>query len=150
MKIMVIHGPNLNLLGTREPEIYGYERLEEINEKLRRLARAQNIALEIVSSNYEGDIIDAVHEAIEDFDGLLINPGALTHYSYALADALAASNLPAIEVHLSNLFAREAFRAHSVTARQANGLISGLGSDSYLLGLKALERIIKRRAASDR
>lgn len=149
MKIMIIHGPNLNLLGRREPEIYGRETLTTLNEKLLKMARAQNIEAEIVQSNSEGEIIDAIHRAALNFQGLLINPAALTHYSYALADALAACALPYIEVHLSNIFGREDYRKISLTAPKAAGLIAGLGPDGYLLGLKALERIIKRRKPLD-
>ncbi len=144
MKIMIIHGPNLNLLGSREPAIYGVETLEQINNKLELLAAEMGLSVELFQSNHEGEIIDAVHRAGIDCSGILINPAALTHYSFALLDALAAVNLPFVEIHLSNIFSREKFRMNSVTAPLAAGLICGLGSESYYFGLQALQRIITR------
>jgi 3-dehydroquinate dehydratase II len=136
-KIAVIHGPNLNLLGTREKNIYGSVTLEEIN---RRLIEAAGDAHEIrtIQSNYEGAIIDFIHEARAWADGLLMNPGAFTHYSYALRDAVAGVALPAVEVHLSNIHQREEFRHHSVVAPVCIGQICGFGWRSYLLGFQAL------------
>ncbi len=137
-KVLVINGPNLNMLGVREPHVYGGLSLSEINRRLESLASNMHAELEFFQSNHEGAIIDRIHEAYAFQDGILINPGALTHYSYAIRDALRSVGLPVVEVHLSNVHARESFRHHSVIAPIAVGQICGFGAFSYELGLRAL------------
>ena len=141
--ILVLHGPNLNLLGTREPGVYGTVTLADINAALEREAGARAITLRVLQSNHEGALIDAIHEARAWTDGILINPGAFTHYSYALRDAVAAIGIPVVEVHLSNIHAREEFRAKSVIAPACAGQISGFGVSSYVMGLRAAARLAK-------
>ena len=137
-RVLVLHGPNLNLLGSREPEVYGSTTLAEIDTDLSEAAKELGVELEILQSNHEGQLIDRIHEARERVQGILINPGGLTHTSVSLRDALAATDLPVVEVHLSNVFAREDFRQHSFVSGIALGVISGLGPLGYLLGLEAL------------
>ena len=136
--ILVLHGPNLNLLGVREPGIYGAVTLPEINEQLSALATQQKSKVEALQSNHEGAIVDAIHDALGVHDGILINAAAYTHTSVAIRDAISAVKLPTVEVHLSNVYQREAFRHHSYLSAVVLGQISGFGAQSYYLGLQAL------------
>ncbi|MBB4635829.1 type II 3-dehydroquinate dehydratase [Longimicrobium terrae] len=145
MKIAVVHGPNLNLLGTREPEVYGRATLEDVNAAVAELAAELGVEVTSFQSNHEGGLIDHVHAAAAGVDGFMVNAGAYTHTSIALADALAGVARPYVEVHLSNVFAREPFRHRSWLAAGAVGVISGFGVDSYRLGLRALVENIKRK-----
>ncbi|MGK7903073.1 MAG: type II 3-dehydroquinate dehydratase [Hormoscilla sp.] len=138
LEVLVLHGPNLNLLGQREPEIYGSLTLEDINRLLVEEARSLNVKVSTFQSNHEGALVDAIHQAQGRYAGLLINAGAYTHTSVALADAIAAVAIPTVEVHLSNIYRRESFRHHSYIAPVAVGQISGFGAQSYRLGLQAL------------
>ena len=146
MKILVLHGPNLNLLGKREPDIYGKADLEELNRQIEEEGDNIGAEINIFQSNFEGELIEKIQEAGEKYNGVLINPAALTHYSISLRDAIAAIEIPVVEVHISNVYKREAFRHESVTAPVVLGQVSGFGFYSYKLGLWALINGIKERA----
>lgn len=144
-RILVIHGPNLQLLGRRQPAVYGEATLTEINRRLQQEARRLGVTLEILQSNHEGAIVEAIGQANGHCAGILINPAAYTHTSVAIRDALEAAGLPAVEVHLSNIYAREPFRHTSLIAPVAVGQVSGFGIESYRLGLQALVGALKSR-----
>ena len=142
-KILIMHGPNLNLLGEREPGIYGDTNFETLNAHLVEFAASLGLEAEVFQSNHEGALVDKLHESRKEFAGIVLNAGAYTHYSYAIADAIKAIKIPVIEVHISNIFARDAFRSHSVIAPVCKGSISGFGLLSYDLGIRALEALTK-------
>jgi 3-dehydroquinate dehydratase-2 len=139
-KIVVVNGPNMNLLGKREPDIYGTRTLADLNELVREAARERHLDVALFQSNDEGDIIDFLQKEAPGSAGVIINPAALSHYSLALYDCLQALALPVVEVHISNIHAREEFRSHSVTARAARGVITGLGFDGYVFAMEFLAR----------
>ncbi len=143
LRILVIHGPNLNLLGQREKGIYGSQTMKDIDTALQAEARSLKVSLKIMQSNHEGKIVDLIGKAGKNFDGILINPAAYTHTSVAVRDALLACALPAVEVHLSNIYKREEFRQHSMTAPACVGQVAGFGMQSYVLGLQGLVASIK-------
>jgi len=145
--VLVLHGPNLNLLGRRRPEVYGRITLADIDARLQARAAELGLELRILQSNHEGELIDALHEAIDWADAILINPGGLTHTSVALRDALEAVAKPAVEVHLSNIYAREPFRHVSLVSPVCAGHVVGLGWRSYLLGLEAVAGLLADRKA---
>lgn len=145
VSVLIVHGPNLNLLGQREPGIYGSVTLAQINNLLEAEAKNAQAKVCAVQSNHEGVLVDAIHAARGEHQGILINAGAYTHTSVALRDAIAAVNIPTVEVHLSNIYQREAFRHHSYIAPVAIGQISGFGAESYRLGLQALVYHIKQK-----
>lgn len=149
INILVLHGPNLNMLGTRETAIYGKVTLEEINNALINRASEIGVSIESFQSNHEGALVDKIHTAGDNYDGILINPAALSHYSYAIRDALDCFRLPTVEVHLSNIFSREPFRRHSVISAVVNGVITGFGMAGYLLALEALVSIISQDRYSE-
>lgn len=144
MNILVLHGPNLNLLGKREPQTYGFQTLEDINNILLEKAKQLGISLDIYQSNAEGELVNLIQDARENCDGIIINAAAYTHTSVAIRDAIIASNLPAIEVHLSNIYAREDFRHHSYLSDICMGQICGFKADSYVLALEAMVNFLKR------
>ena len=143
-KILIIHGPNLNLLGDRETDVYGKLTLVDINAELINEAKELNVDVEIIQSNVEGEIVNSIHSAKGKFGAIVINPGGYTHYSVAIRDAISAIKIPTVEVHLSNIYSREEFRQKSVIAPVAAGQITGFGKDSYLLGLRAACAILLR------
>lgn len=144
LRVLLLNGPNLNLLGQREPDVYGTMTFEELNKRIRDYAKEIGIELKMLQSNHEGVLIDAIHEAADWADAIVINPGAYTHYSYAIADALKAVRLPAIEVHLSNVQGRDEFRRTSVVAPSTVGQVAGFGAMSYLLALQAAKAIVQQ------
>lgn len=148
MHILVLHGPNLNLLGTREPRLYGSDSLSVIDGRLADQAARQNVTLKCYQSNHEGALVDRIQAARADTDGILINAGAYTHTSVALRDALLGTAIPFVEVHLSNVHGRERFRHRSLLADKAVGVICGFGSSSYLLALDGLCRVLRQRQAA--
>lgn len=144
-KILVIHGPNLNLLGQREVNVYGKVTLEEINKQLKQIAKKEKVSLKITQSNHEGEIVEIIGKAKKNgFKAIVINPAAYTHTSVAIRDAIAAIDLPTIEVHLSNIYSREEFRQHSLIAGVSSGQICGFSTDSYYFGLLAACKIVKK------
>jgi len=145
LKIGIINGPNLNILGKRDQKIYGNLTLEEMNHKIESFAEKEGIKLIIMQSNFEGEIIEFIQQASSKLNGLIINPAAYTHYSYAIADALRDCTIPVVEVHLSNIFSREDFRGKSVTASACIGQIVGFGYQSYILAIHALQDLLKKK-----
>lgn len=144
-KVLFILGPNLNMVGIRDKNIYGTETAESINNQVKEWAKELHLDLEIYQSNHEGDIIDKIHSAYGNKDGIMINAGALTHYSYALHDAIEAVHIPTIETHMSNIYARDEFRHKSVISAVCAGSIAGFGKESYYLGLSALVKIFEKQ-----
>ena len=143
MKILILHGPNLNLLGTREPEVYGSMTLDDINNELIELGKELGVEVKSLQSNHEGALVDALHDARTWANGVVFNPGAYTHTSIALRDAISAIDIPVIEVHLSNVYAREEFRHVSMISAVCKGKITGFGWRSYMLGLRALVEMLE-------
>ncbi|SCA55192.1 3-dehydroquinate dehydratase 2 [Candidatus Terasakiella magnetica] len=144
-KILILNGPNLNLLGKREPEIYGHETLKDVEDMCLKVAQGLDMEVAFRQSNHEGTLVDWIQEARESFDGIIINPAAYTHTSVAILDALQAAEKPVIEVHLSNIHKREEFRHTSYVSKTANGVICGLGTQGYDLALQALSRLLSSR-----
>ena len=145
MNILLINGPNLNLLGTREPEIYGNKTLDDIENELAKIAKSKTINLECFQSNYEGEIVEKIQKSIQGIQGILINAGAFTHTSISIRDALIGSNIPFVELHISNIFNREEFRKESYLTDKAIGIISGFGISSYSLGLYGIIEYLKSK-----
>ncbi len=143
MRILILHGPNLNLLGTREPEVYGSMKLDNINTKLTELGKELGVEVTCLQSNHEGALIDALHDARTWADGVAFNPGGYTHTSVALRDAISAIQIPVVEVHLSNVYAREEFRHTSLISAVCKGKVTGFGWRSYALGLRALVELLR-------
>ncbi len=141
-KILIINGPNLNMLGVREPGVYGERSLDSINSAISTYSSGMKLSCDFFQSNHEGEIIDKIHSVLNNYDGCIINAGALTHYSYAVRDAIATVNKPFIEVHMSNIAAREDFRKTSVIAEVCKGSIGGFGEKSYLLAVNAMRDLV--------
>jgi len=137
MKILVVHGPNLNLLGKREPDIYGTVTLDDINGRLSALAKELGVEVSFFQSNHEGELVQKIQDAMDVYQAIVLNPGAYTHTSVALRDAISSTGIPVVETHISNIYKREEFRQHSYVSGVAVGQITGFGPDSYLLGLRA-------------
>ncbi len=150
MKILIIHGPNLNLLGKREPDVYGKISIQSIDKDLKLTAQKYKTVVTTFQSNHEGEIVTRIQDAQDDFDAIVINPAAYTHTSVAIRDAVAAVKIPVVEVHLSNIYAREEFRHHSLVAPVAKGQISGFGADSYRLGLMAAISLVSQKVKEKR
>jgi len=146
LKIGIINGSNLNMLGKRDQKIYGNITLEEINLKIKSFAKNEGIKLITMQTNFEGEIIESIQQLSSQVDGLIINPAAYTHYSYAIADALRDCSIPVVEVHLSNIFSREDFRGKSVTASACIGQIAGFGYQSYILAICALQDLLEKKS----
>ncbi|MDJ0680639.1 MAG: type II 3-dehydroquinate dehydratase [Xenococcaceae cyanobacterium MO_167.B52] len=146
LSILVLHGPNLNLLGTREPEVYGSTTLEGINNSLKKEGNRLQVKVSCLQSNHEGNLVDAIHGAISQYQGIVINAGAYTHTSVAIRDAIAGVGIATVEVHLSNIYRREQFRHHSFISPVVIGQISGFGSNSYILGLQALVSYLREES----
>jgi 3-dehydroquinate dehydratase-2 len=147
-KLLLLHGPNLNMLGLREPSIYGSVTMAQIDQRCQQLASELGYDLNCRQSNHEGQLVDWLQAAAGEFVGIVINPAAYSHSSIALLDAIRAISIPVVEVHLSNIHAREAFRSHSMTAAGVAGLISGFGADSYLLGVRAVAQLLADAVSS--
>ena len=143
-KILIIHGPNLNLLGKREPDIYGNFSLDALNKRIKKLAKEKKVVVVFLQSNHEGEIVDAIGSSPKKYDAIVINPAAYTHTSVAIRDAISSIDIPVVEVHLSNIYRREEFRHKSLVADAATGQISGFGVNSYLLGLLAAIELINK------
>ena len=143
-KILVLNGPNLNMTGIRKKNVYGGETLKQINDELKLYGKARNCKMSFYQSNHEGDIIDIIHESKDEFDGVVINAGAYTHYSIAILDALKAINVPYVEVHLSDIENREEFRKQSITGMNSLKIITGLQFDSYIEGMKVLKKHLEK------
>ena len=142
MKLLIIPGPNLNLLGNREKNIYGNKTLEQIKESCLAEGKKNNLEINFFQSNNEGELIDKIHKVETEFDGLIINPAAFTHSSIAILDSLKSINKPKIEIHLSNIYSREEYRKKSITSEGVDGLICGFGENSYILGIEAIAKLI--------
>lgn len=145
MKILIIHGPNLNMLGKREPDIYGSTTLGDINKQIEKEAKSLKLKVQYFQSNSEGEIVTKIQNSLGSIDGIVINPAAYTHTSVAIRDAILSTNIPTVEVHISNIYKREKFRQHSYISAVAVGIISGFGTYSYILGLRAIESHLKSK-----